>query len=185
MKTKRNNGMKAILKLAMLTTLILSVVSCSTDSISEDETTNLTSTAAKAKKPRPIKNTYVGIDRLEDGVLVGADFSGNMSHAGKITGQTITTSFTFISASEAIQTSDDIIVTANGDEIYTASEVLIRFSPETISDGTYSAGTYTGGFDIVGGTGRFDGATGRMDIVNYGVFGSGVAEHNAVGTITY
>lgn len=169
----------------MLTTFILSVVSCSTEAINTDETTNLTVTAAKAKKPRPIKNTYVGIDRFEDGVLVGADFSGNMSHAGKITGQTTTTSFEFISASQAIQTSVDVIVAANGDEIYTSSGVLVTFSPETILDGSYSAGTYTGGFDIVGGTGRFDGAVGRMDIVGNGEFSSGVAQHNAAGSITY
>ena len=185
MKTKRKNGMKAILKLALLSTFILSVVSCSTEAINTDETTNLTAVAAKAKKPRPIKNTYVGIDRFEGGVLVGADFSGNMSHAGKFTGQTIITSFDFISESQATQTSVDLIVAANGDKIYTSSGVTITFSPESIADGTYSAGTYTGGFDIVGGTGRFDGATGRMDVVGNGEFGAGVSRHSAAGSITY
>ena len=185
MKTKRMNGMKAILKLAVLTTFILSVVSCSTEAISEIENSDLTATAAKAKKPRPIKNTYVGVDRFEDGILVGADFSGNMSHAGKITGQTTTADFYFFSETQAFQSSDDVIVTANGDEIYTASEVIITFSAASIADCTYSEGIYTGGFDIVGGTGRFDGATGRMEIVNHGVFNSGISEHNAAGTITY
>lgn len=174
----------SVLRLAMLTAILMAV-SCSTESLSEVETTNLTATAAKAKKPRPIKNTYVGIDRYEDGKLVGANFTGILSHAGKITGQTTTTDFYFFSESQAIQTSEDVIVAANGDEIYTSSMVTITFSPETIVAGTYSAGTYTGGFDIVGGTGRFDGASGRMEIVDYGTFNSGTAEHKAAGTISY
>ena len=187
MKTKRKNGMKAILKLALLSTFILSAVSCSTESISEADTTDLTAVAAKSKKPRPIKNTYVGIDRFEDGELVGAEFSGTMSHAGKVTGQTTTTSFGFTSPSleQATQTSDDVVVTANGDEIYTSSAITITFSPESIADFTFSSGTYTGGFDIVGGTGRFEGATGRMDIVGHGEFSAGVARHSATGSITY
>lgn len=184
MKTRRNNGMKAILKLAVLATFILSVVSCSTESISEDGSANLTSTAAKAKKPRPIKNTFVGVDRFEDGLLVGNSFSGNLSHGGKYTGEGTTTDFYFTTASEAIQTSEDFIIVANGDKIYTSSMVFITFSQATIDDGTYSAGTYVGGFDIVRGTGRFEGAVGRMDMDN-GVFNSGIATHNAAGTITY
>jgi hypothetical protein len=165
-------------------------ISCSTESVSEDLTTNLTATAAKAKKPRPIKNTYVGIDRYEAGVLVGANFSGNMSHAGNITGMTTTTNFYFISDSEAVQTSDDVIIAANGDKIYTFSEVTITFAPETLDpslggDGSYSAGTYTGGFDIDGGTGRFAEAKGREDIVDFGVFSNGMAQHKAAGWISY
>ena len=184
MKTKRKNEMRAILKLAVLATFLLSVVSCSTESINEYESTYLTATAAKAKKPRPIKNTYIGIDRFEDEVLVGISFSGIISHGGNYTGEGTTTDFYFTSVSEAVQTSVDFIVVANGDKIYTSSKVFIAFSPETVLYGTYTAGTYTGGFDIVGGTGRFEGAVGRMDIDN-GVFDSGEAMHNAVGTITY
>ena len=184
MKTKRKYAKKAFLKLAVSATFILAVVSCSTESVSEDESTNLTSTAVKAKKPRPIKNTYVGMDRFENGVLVGNSFSGNLSHGGKYTGEGTTTGFYFTSASEAIQTSEDFMMVANGDIIYTATKVFITFSPEAILDGTYSSGTYTGGFDIVGGTGRFEGAVGRMDMDN-GVFMSGGSTHNAVGTITY
>lgn len=176
--------MKTCFKLLFLSSLLF-VLSCSTESVSDDLTTNLTATAVKAKKPRPIKNTYVGIDRFEEGVLVGANFTGNMSHAGNITGMTTTTDFYFISESQAVQTSDDVIVAANGDEIYTASEVLITFSVETILDGTYSKGTYTGGFDFVGGKGRFEGATGRSEIVGEGVFDSESARHRAAGTITY
>jgi hypothetical protein len=110
-----------------------------------------------------------------------------MSHVGKYTGQTFTTSFEFnADFTGGIQTSDDIVVAANGDEIWTKSETVITFSPETGPGGdqTFSAGTYAGGFDIVGGTGRFEGATGRMDLDN-GVFGGGIATHNAEGTIIY
>ncbi|WP_281540630.1 hypothetical protein [Maribacter aestuarii] len=184
MKTKRNNGMKAIFKLSVLATFILAVVSCSTEAISEDGLTDFTSTTAKAKKPRPIKNSFMGFDRFEDGVLVGNSFSGNISHGGKYTGEGTTTNFYFTSESEAVQTSEDFIVVANGDKIFTSSEVFITFTPESVIDGTYSSGTYVGGFDFVGGTGRFEGATGRMEMDN-GVFDSGVAQHNAEGTITY
>ena len=180
MKTTFKNGMMSILRLALLTTILMAV-SCSTEAISDYETTDLTAITAKAKKPRPIKNNYVGVDRYEDGILVGADFSGNMSHVGKYTGQTLTTSFVFNADGTGIQTSDDTIVAANGDLIYTKSVTVISFSPD---DPTFSTGTYAGGFDIVGGTGRFEGATGRMDLDN-GVFGGGIATHNASGTITY
>lgn len=179
MKTTCKNGMMSILRLALLTTILMAV-SCSTESISEYETTDLTATTAKAKKPRPIKNNYVGVDRYVDGELVGSDFSGNMSHVGKYTGQTFTTSFEFnADFTGGIQTSDDIVVAANGDEIWTKSVTEITFAP-----GSFTEGTYKGGFDIVGGTGRFEGATGRMDLDN-GVFGGGIAKHNASGTITY
>ena len=62
--------------------------------------------------------------------------------------------------------------------------VFITCSQATIDDGTYSAGAYIVGFEIVGGSGRFKGAVGRMDMDN-GVFNSGIATHNAAGTITY
>ncbi len=182
MKTKRKNHLKSILRLTMLATILM-VVSCSTESISDIETTNLTATAAKAKKPRPIKNTYVGVDRPDGS---GADFTGNMSHAGKITGQTVTTSFEFNDDfTGGTQTSEDTIVAANGDQIYTSSMVTITFSQESIDDSSFSSGTYVGGFDIVGGTGRFTDATGRADIVGFGVFGAGMAQHKAEGEITY
>ena len=184
MNTKRNNGMQTIFRLSVLATLVLAVVSCSTEAISEDGLTDNTSTTVKAKKPRPIKNKLVGFDRFEDGVLVGNSFSGNISHGGKFTGEGTTTDFYFTSESEAVQTSEDFMVVANGDKLFTSSEVFITFTPESILDGTYSSGTYVGGFDIVGGTGRFEGATGRMEMGN-GVFDSGVAQHNAEGTITY
>ncbi|MGB5369417.1 MAG: hypothetical protein WBN18_03225 [Flavobacteriaceae bacterium] len=177
--------MKTCFKLLFLSSLMF-FISCSTESVSEDLTTDLTATAAKAKKPRPIKNTYVGIDRFEGGVLVGADFTGNMSHAGNITGYTTTTSFVFNDEfTGGTQTSDDVIVAANGDEIYTSSKVTVTFSQESIDDGTFSSGTYTGGFDFVGGNGRFEGATGRSEIVDFGVFGNGMAQHKAAGSITY
>ena len=184
MKTKRTFGLKAILKFALLSTFMLAVVSCSTESINLEESTDLTSTPAKAKKPRPIKNSFVGVDRFEDEELVGNTFSGNISHGGKYTGEGTTTAFYFTSESEAVQTSVDFMRVANGDLIYTDSEVFIVFSPESILDGSYSSGTYSGGFDIVGGTGRFEGAVGRMEM-NNGVFDSEGARHNAKGTITY
>ena len=177
MRTICKNGMMSILRLALLTTILMAV-SCSTESVSEYETTDLTATAAKAKKPRPIKNNYVGVDRADGS---GSDFSGNMSHVGKYTGQTITTFFEFNADGTGTQRSEDTIVAANGDEIYTESEVIITFSPD---DPTFSTGTYEGGFDIVGGSGRFKGAKGRMDLDN-GVFGGGIATHNAEGTIIY
>lgn len=174
MKTKCKNGIMSILRLALLTTILMAV-SCSTESISDYETTDLTATAAKAKMPRPIKNTYVGVDRPDGS---GSDYTGNMSHVGKYTGQTFTTSFEFNPDGTATLTSSDITVAANGDEIHTSSKVIIVFNE------TFTGGTYTGGFDIVGGTGRFEGATGRQEIIN-GEFMDGIARHTAEGTITY
>lgn len=167
----------SILRLALLTTVLMAV-SCSTESISDYETTDLTATAAKAKMSRPIKNTYVGVDRTDGS---GTDFTGNMSHAGKITGQTFTLPFEINDDfTGGVLKSNDIVVTANGDEIHTYSEAVITFAP-----GSFTEGIYEGGFDIVGGTGRFEGATGRMEIDGQGVFSGGISKHTATGTITY
>ncbi len=175
MKTRIKSIVKTIVKLLMATSLVM-VISCSKDSATDLTQENLTATNAKGGKQvtRPVKNNYVGIDRPDGS---GSDFTGNMSHVGKMTGSTYTTAFIDNLDGTYTLTSDDVINAANGDQIFTSSEVIIV--PSSATDGSYY-----GGFDITGGTGRFDGATGRMEVAN-GSYSSGRATHNAVGTITY
>jgi hypothetical protein len=189
MKISKHFHPQIILKLALIFTISLTM-SCSKDSdefshhvnsVIEDVSTSAqTSHRQQARSgkqvPRPIKNSYVGEDRPDGS---GQDFYGTMSHVGLFTGHTVTTAFYPNSDGTFTLTSEDEIVAANGDVIYTRSRVLVVFGNPMGTQGTYS-----GGFDIVGGTGRFDGATGRMNIDN-GVFKDGVSRHNAVGEITY
>lgn len=169
--------MKTIIQLALSICLIFAM-SCTAESVDDPAVDELTATNVRAGKKitKPVKNSYTGVDRADG---TGQDFTGTMSHVGKFTGSTFITSFVFNPDGTATLTSDDVIVAANGDEIYTSSEVILVFGNPAGTEGTYS-----GGFDITGGTGRFDGATGRMTMDN-GVFKDGVATHNAVGEITY
>ena len=51
MRTICKNGMMSILRLALLTTILMAV-SCSTESVSEYETTDLTATACQSQKAK-------------------------------------------------------------------------------------------------------------------------------------
>lgn len=183
MKTKRMICMKAILKLALLTTFIFSVVSCSTESVTDLQDENLTAIAAKGKKARPISNSIVTKQPFGE----QATFTGNMTHLGKISGTVGTgvINIDFATRIGIFTTAPDIdyIFAANGDELWTQSTLTLLFNE------TFTGATYTGGFEIIGGTGRFEGATGNLAI-NDGVYfiddnGVDTYTHTAQGLITY
>jgi hypothetical protein len=189
MKTKRNNGIKAILKLALLTTFILSMVSCSKDSEADLTQENLTATNAKGGKQvtRPVS---ISVEALGNFNGMQADFTGKMTHAGKISGTSFYSSFVFTGPNTATYTSDvDIFYAANGDEIRSQSVFNYTFSFETEP----ISATYTGTTTFTGGTSRFAGATGSMEIegtyivTGEDTFGGwlGISKHTGHGTITY
>ena len=190
MKTKRNKSMKSILKLILLTTCIVSVVSCSTESISDLSEGDLTSVELKSGKKveRPISIVLEGIDDLDG---IGGTFSGRMTHLGKIHGTVGDGTFlpnpdevgTFIFTS----TEDDVVIAANGDQLFSRSSLI--FVPTSAN-----SFTYTGTISFIGGTGRFEGATGSMQIDNgvYTLIGpndvggfQGTYSHTGTGTIIY
>ena len=111
----------------------------------------------------------------------GALFYGTMTHLGKVHGKTVNKTCTFINASTLAITSDDITIAANGDELWTDGSIVVHFP----TDGSTIA-TITGGSTIVGGTGRFAGATGYFIYENmvYDLI-TGHESHTSYGEITY
>ncbi len=114
-------------------------------------------------------------------VYGGALFYGTMTHLGSVHGKTVNTSFTPISAGVFNITSEDICYASNGDELWTEGDIVLTFP----TDGSTTA-TITGGSIIVGGTGRFAGATGYFIYENmvYDIV-TGHESHTARGEITY
>jgi hypothetical protein len=114
-------------------------------------------------------------------VFGGSLFYGTMTHLGTVHGKTVTTSFSPVSDGIFTLTSDDICYAANGDELWTKGYYVMTFP----TNGSTTA-TMTGGSTIVGGTGRFAGATGNFVYENmvYDLV-TGHESHTGHGEITY
>jgi len=177
--------MKTCFKLLLLSTLMFAL-SCDKESITDPIQENLTATNAKGGKQvtRPVS---ISLEALGNFNGTQADFWGKMTHAGKISGQSFYASFVFTGPGTATYTSDeDIVYAANGDEVHSYSVFYYTFSSATEA-------TYTGTTIVDGGTGRFEGATGSMEIVgsytitSEDIFGAplGISKHTGHGTITY
>ncbi len=185
MKTSIKSIAKTIIKLMMATTLVMAV-SCSKDSVSDLTQENLTATNAKGGKQvtRPVS---ISLEALGNFNGMQADFTGKMTHAGKISGTSFYESFVDHGDGTATYTSDeDIVYAANGDEIHSKSVFYYSFFSGTEA-------TYTGTSTFTGGTGRFEGATGSMEIdgtftvTGVDTFGAGlgISKHTGHGSITY
>ena len=162
------------------------VLSCDKESVTDPIQENLTATAVKGGKKvtRPIS---INLEALGNFNGTQADFWGKMTHAGKISGQSFYASFVFTGPGTATFTSDeDIVYAANGDEVHSYSVFDYSFFSATEA-------TYTGITTFTGGTGRFEGATGSMEIngsytiTGEDIFGGGlgISKHTGQGTITY
>jgi hypothetical protein len=118
---------------------------------------------------------------LPCGVGGGALIYGTMSHMGKVHGKSVNKTCSLTPDGKVAVTSEDVTYAANGDEIWTHGSILISFP----TDGSTIA-TITGGSTIVGGTGRFTGATGYFIYENMVVdLLTGHESHTAYGEITY
>lgn len=166
--------MKTIRKFILLP-LLLVAISCSTETVTDSaEDLNAVTLKGNRKgncdvfKERPSRNSYVGI---------GSEFSGTWGYpVGEYTGSSDITFFGLNGDGTAfIQESDDIVIAEGGDELWTSSVAIIV--------GTETEGTYTSTFEVTGGTGRFEGATGSFRVKN-GVYNETGAFHNAIGKIT-
>lgn len=174
-------------KIMFMAIPILLLAACKKEILSEDMTqalpTKMSPLNSKAKKvtvpladnlqsdPDPNPTTPYG----------GALTYGTMTHLGNVHGKTANTSFTPIAANVFAITSEDITYAANGDELWTKGDIVITYP----TDGSTVA-TITGGAKIVGGTGRFAGATGYLIYENmvYDIV-TGHESHTAKGEITY
>lgn len=166
--------MKTIRKFILLP-LLLVAISCSTETVI-DSTEDLNAVTLKGNrkgncdvfKERPSRNSYVGI---------GSEFSGTWGYpVGEYTGESFSVVFTDNGDGTITQTSNEVVTTEGGDLLYTSSEALIV--PISATEGTY-----TSTFEVTGGTGRFEDASGSF-IVKNGVYDETGAYHNAIGKIT-
>lgn len=107
---------------------------------------------------------------------------GTMTYLGKVHGISVSKTCTYNDAGTQLTiSSDDITYAADGTELWTKGHIVINFP----TDGSTTA-TITGGSAIVGGTGRFAGATGYFIYENmvYDLV-TGHESHKSHGQITF
>lgn len=116
-------------------------VSCDSSSIDESEleATSLTTTSKKMKGKqveRDVSNSVVATD-----TPTGSTFVGKMTHLGEIHGVVTATALVDNGDGTVNFASNDVLVAANGDELYTQTNVILTFSSALEA-------TYVGGFTI-------------------------------------
>lgn len=199
MKTINENGIRFLLKMPLIL-LILLGLSCSNEGI-----TDLNELGERANQPtRPISGefynfpdpdqdpaTLLACSPTEFGVALNRNIiGGKMTHLGKLRQGNSDGSGTFgnpisCSVNEAFTEISSVYevnyVAANGDEVFTVEDVTIIFN---LDDPTFSTGIFEGTVEIVGGTGRFEGASGNMVFVG-ATFGPEGSTWRLEGEISY
>ncbi|GGK19632.1 hypothetical protein GCM10007962_12130 [Yeosuana aromativorans] len=183
--------MKTVFKFTLLF-VILFALSCTTEStapvLDGSDAANLLSKSATNKNAnakrvtRPINtNLESDPDPNTDNPCGESLFYGNVTHMGKVTGYTDGSDCHWTEAGTLISSGHEVTIAANGDELWSDGSIEITFP----TDGSNIA-TIEGGSTIVGGTGRFEGATGwfifENMIYNLDTFHE---SHTAYGEITY
>jgi len=192
MKTIQQHLTKTIFGIAFMAVFMF-MSSCSQETVL-DNPENLEGIAAKSentkKATRAIRgkinndattsdippNTDCGFD------LTANDIFGNMTHLGKIQPYSYGRPMSCAPGTEPGTLETFYLVNyigAHGDEIRTEETVTIIFD-----DDTFLTGTFEGTIKIVGGSGRFEGATGNMVFVDASFVGS-VSTWEVVGEIRY
>ncbi len=198
MKTINYYLLKALYGVSILAMFLLAY-SCSQET-TMDGTENLEAYSAKSQKGAKATRAIRGkINNDADpsvdpvpcddssglGIALSTNFIyGNMTHLGKIQpgsfGRPIECE-TNLAEGKIISVYEVNYIGAHGDEIRTREYTTIIFNPE---DPTFNTGTFEGTIDIIGGTGRFEGATGNMVFVDASFIGS-KSTWEVVGEITY
>ncbi len=197
MKTKIQSSLKAIFKLGMLALMVIAV-SCSQETVQDSvniSPENLNAQAAKGKKGKRVTRAIRGKinndanpdlpPNTDCGFPLSANFiNGNMGHLGKIQPGSFgrPTSCAFGGPGILITTYDVNYIGAHGDEIRTLDYTTIICDDP--NDPTCPTGTFEGTVEIVGGSGRFEGATGNMVFVDARFEGS-ISTWRLEGEITY
>ena len=160
MKTIKQVLGKSVLVAAFIAAFFVTF-SCSQESDAYDSN-ELTGIEAKTGEgvTRPVRITLEGIDNADG---PGGTITGKMTHLGKITGvnapNEIYEVFEGGLKSRSIAGEKDIIYAANGDEVWATNDLTIIFTSDITA-------VYTGLITFIGGTGRFEGASGFMEIEN-------------------
>lgn len=176
MRTMKNFIGKSVLGAALITAFFVTI-SCSqfSDAYDSDELIAqealtlppdsnelIDITARKGNAvTRPVRITLEGIDNADG---PGGTFTGIMTHLGKITGVGGLGEIYDVQGNvfkfRTLPGEKDIIYAANGDEVWAATEdMIITFNSETTA-------VYTQLINFIGGTGRFEGASGFLEIEN-------------------
>jgi hypothetical protein len=134
---------------------------------------------------RPMKGTFYEqtID-VSNPAQVKSIFTANVTHMGRVTG----TSIANMAGRTVIPpniwtdiTNSKIKIAANGDEVYSYSPcVTLTFNIPLDGTGTLNAVAYT-----TGGTGRFEGCTGEVEVRGTFNLNTGVKEYTVEGWIKY
>lgn len=185
-----------------LTLLLLAALfiasSCTQDSVNEGHTEDLNVLEAKSSNatqatrairgklnnaPNPDIPVVVCDPVLEPPVALTTNFIyGNMTHLGKIQpgsfGRPIECELD-LELGVIVSVYEVNYIGAHGDEIRTRENVTII--PD---DPTFATGTFEGTIEIIGGTGRFENATGSMEFVD-AIFVGPNSTWELVGEITY
>ena len=184
------------LALFLLAMLLISV-SCSTESVTDSSTDDLNVEYAKSDNAKQATRAIRG--RLNNGpdlsmatttcipeelgIALTTNFIyGNMTHLGKIQpgsfGRPIECELD-LELGIIISVYEVNYIGAHGDEIRTREYVTII--PD---DPTFATGSFEGTIEIIGGTGRFENATGSMEFVDARFVGAN-STWRLVGEITY
>ena len=119
---------------------------------------------------------------------VGVDYEGTATHLGKFTG-----SFDFCASGSPNPNHPDgaaygpamtVMTAANGDELWLSGEGFVNQTQPEDGQPEYVTSWWRDHFEILGGTGRFEGATGGGWTDDYNSSEDPNSHHNWTGTIT-
>ena len=192
MKTIKQILAKAMLGIAAVA-LFLFTASCSQESVldTSNDLEVYSAKSSKAKKATRAIRGKLNNDATTSDIppnfdcgfpLSANDIFGNMTHLGKIQPKSfgIPISCAFGDEPGILQTEYLVnYIGAHGDEIQTMDTVTIF-----CADADCFTGTFEGTLKIIGGTGRFEGATGNMVFKNASFVGS-TSTWEVEGEITY
>lgn len=176
--------MKKIMNIAAIATLLLALAACQKDSSSVSNSSQDETTLKKKAVTRPFKTHDTGTI----GIVYGPEnecypnFSqiqftgtGTGTHVGNHTGEW----YVCMNQQGGLEGAFyGTMTAANGDQIYFSQPDPTVFTID-------AEGNVTGNFDIVGGTGRFEGATGHFDTYGVDDFVNMTFEIYSDGYITY
>ncbi len=184
-------------KLLFISLAILLIAGCqkemNSDNKAQNDVLSQTNTATK-KQARPLSGDLNNAPVPNAPPVICSDLFpisgqnflyGNVSHMGKLNSGSLGTAqvcnVTGFDPLSATISYTEVWVAANGDKVF--SNTIIYIVGDTETGGT--TGTWTGSGIITGGTGRFDGATGKWDFSNTRFFADGTSTWSISGEIIY